>query len=388
MPLVRTEIVTVALPPISIQIGETKPLTTSIDPINDTSVITDTSAAPQKRKRISLQTQGRLFALIGSFLTAINFTLVKYLLNGEFPVPQALITRYTPPLIFVIIIVLCLKFLYSNKEYYFFAKDLGAFKILSLRAFFHWASNICTIYSLLFVPVIINLSIFYTWSLFALVLSYCTLHEKLNISNCVFTIIGLGGVIMVTNPTFHSFSGIDSSYIKGIILGLISAFLYAINMIILSKNRTSYHWNQTESVAGLWATFIFTPVYILIAHFGFNIQMSELIKLDLTFNEWIIFVLISVIAFISISAVTRALQLEKLIIVCVILYSEVAFGTLFQFIFLNDNTNFNTYGLWIGILCIIGSTCLILYKQTNNDIEPDESMKMSQDYQSETEEHK
>eukprot|EP00483_Globobulimina_turgida_P010445 UN10466 len=202
---------------------------------------------------------GRLLALSGAFLTGLNLTAVQYMFKDKFPAPEALITRYTPSLIFVIIIGLNIKLLCSRTEWYFFARDLSAFKMLTIRAFIHWSSNMCMVYSLLFVPVMITISLFYIWTIFAIFLSHFFLNEKANIGDVVFSLIGFGGVIMITDPTFQSFSSLGTAHIEGIILLIFSALLYSLNMVILRKKRKSYHWTQTESVAGLWATFVFTP---------------------------------------------------------------------------------------------------------------------------------
>ena len=138
----------------------------------------------------------------------------------------------------------------------------------------------------------------------------------------ILSLIGFAGVIMITDPTFMSFSSLGSEHIEGIVLLIISALFYSINMSILRKTRKSYHWTQTESVAGLWATFVFTPVYIAVCYYVLDVPLSELIQIRLSMTEWILVITISVFAFIAIAGVTRALQLEKLIIVSIILYSK------------------------------------------------------------------
>lgn len=329
---------------------------------------------------ISPRIEGRVLALIGAFITGLNLTGVKYLYGDNFPAPLALMTRYTPPLIFVLIIGFYMKLRINSSEsqniekWYFFARDKNAFNILSIRAFFHWCCNLCMVYSLLFVPVMITISLFYLWTIFAIILSHFVLNEKANLGDIVLSIIGFAGVIMITDPTFVSFDSLGSAHIEGIILIIISALFYSVNMVILRKKRTSYHWTQTEAVAGLWSTFIFTPIYILVMYFGFGVPLAELIVFQLSSIEWVLFVAISVFAFIAIGGVTRALQLETIIVVSVILYSEVAFGTLFQAVFLHDTTNFNTFGLWIGILAVMISTFCIMYRK-NKQQKMDEERK-------------
>eukprot|EP01084_Bolivina_argentea_P308131 532710_1 len=192
---------------------------------------------------ISPPIQGRFLALFGAFFTAINLTAIQYMYKNNFPPPQALITRYTPPLIFVIIIGSFIKLMksQSDNKYYFFARDKSAFKTLSIRALLHWSSNMCTIYALLYVPVMISISLFYIWSIFAIFLSHVLLKEKANVVDIILSLISFGGVIMITNPTFESFNNLVSSHVKGIILTIISALLYTYETkyISLDKYRIS-----------------------------------------------------------------------------------------------------------------------------------------------------
>ena len=325
---------------------------------------------------LSPHIQGRILALIGAIITGLNVTGVKYLYSDNFPPPLALMTRYTPPLIFVLFIgfyiKLKLKSSHQNSEWYFFARDKNTFNILTIRALFHWCSNLCMIYALLFVPVIVTISLFYLWIIFAIILSHFVLNEKANISDLILSLIGFAGVIMITDPTFVSFSSLGLQHIEGIVLIVIAALFYSINMLILRKTRETYHWTQTESVAGLWATLVFAPIYITVCYYGLNVPLSELIQFRLSITEWILVAAISVFAFIAIGGVTRALQLEKMIIVSIILYSEVVFAAIFQVVFLHDTTNFDTYGLWIGIFCVMISTLCIMYKKNKQQIKHEE----------------
>eukprot|EP01084_Bolivina_argentea_P076912 139432_1 len=335
----------------------------------------------KNRFGVSPRIEGRLLALFGAFLTGLNLTAVQYMFTDKFPAPEALITRYTPPLIFVVIIGLNVKLMCKHTEWYFFARDLQALKILSIRSFIHWASNMCTIYSLLYVPVMITISLFYIWTIFAIFLSHFFLNERADIGDIILSLIGFGGVIMITDPTFQSFNSLGSKHIEGIILIIVSALFYSLNMVILRSKRKSYHWTQTESVAGLWATFVLTPIFILISYYLFDIPMNELMNFHLTTIEWVLFIAISIFAFFAIGGITRALQLETVVIVSIVLYSEVAFGTVFQFVFLHDTTNFDTWGLWIGLGAILVSTFFIMYRKNKQKekMESNQSFKQSYD---------
>ena len=111
-------------------------------------------------------------------------------------------------------------------------------------------------------------------------------------------------------------------------------------------------------------------------YYLFNIPMDDLIELNnITLFEWFVFIGISFAAFIAIGGIVHAFQLENVIIISIILYSEVAFGTLFQFILLNDTTNFDTFGLWIGIILVILSTSTIMYRKENENKNKPESEK-------------
>ena len=313
--------------------------------------------------KLSPQTKGRLLALIGAILTGLNLTGVKYLYNQQFPAPQALISRYTPSLIIVIFIGTWIKIMHKDTEWHLFANNLSAFKMLSIRSLFHWISNMSMIYSLLFIPIMLNISIFYIWSIFAIILSHFFLNERADAGDILLSLIGFGGVVIMTDPNFESFARLNDTYFEGIILIVFAAFFYSINMVILRKKRASFHWMHTEAVAGLWATFFFTPCYILISHYLFDVPMNELMRFDLSMSEWLLFAAIAIVAFVAIGGITRALQLESVIIVSIILYSEVAFGIIFQWLLLNDTTNFDTFGLWLGLLLVMLSTFLIMYRQ-------------------------
>merc|ERR1719474_1680876 len=112
-----------------------------------------------------------------------------------------------------------------------------AFRMLSIRGLIHWSCNLCLIYSLLWVPVMVNISVFYLWVIFAIISSHFFLNERANFIDGLLSIIGFGGVIMISDPTFSAFSELNTEHMEGMLLIMVSALFYCLNMVIMRKWR-------------------------------------------------------------------------------------------------------------------------------------------------------
>lgn len=242
--------------------------------------------------------------------------------------------------------------------------DTKSFNFLSVRALIHWLSTLCIVYSLHYIPIVAAISIFYLWSIFSIVLSHCIHGFGVNAWDIALCVIGCGGAIMIVDPTFCTLSTLSTDYIEGVVLIVTAALFYSLNVVSLRKKRGTFHWTQTESVNGLWGTFCFTPIYVISAHFLFDIPIRNLFDFtDQSPLEWTVFIAISLSAFCVVGGVTRALQLDSTINVNIVMYSQIGFAILFQYLLLNDTSNFDTIGLWLGLCVVIGSTLLIEYRR-------------------------
>ena len=113
----------------------------------------------------------------------------------------------------------------------------------------------------------------------------------------------------------------------------------------------------------MWSTFILTPIYIIISYFIFDVKMTCLIELNnLTVFDWLIYLLSGVISFFAIGGISRAFQLDTMVNISIVLYSEVLFGVIFQCILLHDTTDFNRPFFWIGIFLIIACTMVVVIR--------------------------
>ena len=87
---------------------------------------------------------------------------------------------------------------------------------------------------------------------------------------------------------------------------------------------------------------------------------------NITREEIIFYVIEGVSSFIGVGAAVAALQLENITIVSIIFYSEILYAVFCQWLYFNDTSNFETYGLWIGLVLIIVSLSLsMIIKQRN-----------------------
>ena len=185
-------------------------------------------------KKFIGNSEGKLICLFASLFTALNFTAMKYLLSGvNMPPPMAVFSRYFIPLIFASLLGLYYKTIAQQKNWYYFAKDFHSFKILTGRSILHWLSNMLAIYSLSYIELTINITIFYIWPIFGIILGHFLLDEKMNLFDLLCGICGCVGVLFLTDPQLKSFNEIGKYQMIGIVLIILAAFLYGVQSILL-----------------------------------------------------------------------------------------------------------------------------------------------------------
>ena len=91
-----------------------------------------------------------------------------------------------------------------------------------------------------------------------IVLSPWLLKEKVNFSTWLAVIVGFIGMIIVINPnSFSEISGIDRSWIEGIVYGILGALFYSLYQIgtrILAPKESTITSLLFSGAAGLFVT--------------------------------------------------------------------------------------------------------------------------------------
>ena len=140
------------------------------------------------------------------------------------------------------------------------------------------------------------------------------------------------------------------------------------HLLCIRKYRHEYHWIQTEAVAGIWSIFVFGPIYIVCDYYiTHNDTIGIFITLDFTSYQWFLYNLQGFLAFFGIGFIAKAVQIQKVSTVAIILYLEIIFCVLFAALFLNTLIYFNIVGFWIGNVCVLIASLSVIWIRRYND---------------------
>jgi len=209
-------------------------------------------------------------------------------------------------------------------------KDFFTFILSSLFLGVHW---IAYFYALQLSNVALGMLSLFTYPVLTALLEPLFFNFKLNPVHILLGMIVLLGIYILV-PDFN----LESAQVKGIILGVISAFFYALRLLILKKHTKQYHGSMLMFYQIFILSFLLLPVLFLMDTSGIKTQFPWIFLLALLTT--------------AIGHTLLLLSLKHFMVSTASIISSIQpiFGIILAFVFLNEVPTWNT--LWGGLLIL------------------------------------
>jgi drug/metabolite transporter (DMT)-like permease len=195
--------------------------------------------------------------------------------------------------------------------------------ISSLFMAAHW---ITYFYALKLSNVALGMLSLYTFPVITSLLEPIFLKTKLNPIHIVLGILVLVGLYVLT-PEFN----LESSMVKGVLFGLLSALCYAIRILIMKQYVETYHGSMLMLYQTVVITIVLLPVLFFMDVSGFSSQFPYLLMLALLTTAIGHSLMVHSLKFFSASAATIISSVQPI------------FGIILAFFFLGEIPHVNTY---------------------------------------------
>lgn len=203
--------------------------------------------------------------------------------------------------------------------------------------------------SLFWLPVADAVAIFFVEPLILTVFSALFLNEKVGWRRYVAVIIGLGGALLVVQPSFAQFGW-------PALLPLVTAILFATYLTLTSRLARDEHPLTLQLSAGISA-FIFLGIVIAISS-QYNVPM--LTYAAPTTNEWGLLILVGLIGTFSHLLIVYAFKLAPASLLAPFHYLEIVAATILGYLIFDEFPNALK---WLGIAIIVASGLYIIARE-------------------------
>ena len=216
-------------------------------------------------------------------------------------------------------------------------KDLLPFVISALFMAAHWTTYF---YALKMSNVALGMLSLYTFPVITALLEPFFVKTKFNPIHILLGILVLVGIYILA-PEFT----LENTHLKGILFGVLSAFCYAIRILILKQHIGNYNGSMLMFYQTLIITICFFPVLFLMDISGFQSQFPYLILIALLTTA------------IGHTMMVYSLKHFSVSTASIISSVQPIFGIIIAFFAVNEIPTFNTYigGSLILITVIIES---------------------------------
>ncbi len=187
----------------------------------------------------------------------------------------------------------------------------------------HW---ITYFYALKLSNVALGMLSLFTFPVITALLEPLFVKTKLNPVHIVLGIVVLVGLYVLT-PDFD----LESSMVKGVIFGLISAIFYALRILILKQHVDSFHGSMLMFYQTTVITIILLPVLFFMDLSGFSSQYPYVLILAVLTTAIGHSLMVHSLKFFSASAATIISSVQPI------------FGIILAFFFLGEIPNTNTF---------------------------------------------
>lgn len=199
----------------------------------------------------------------------------------------------------------------------------------------HW---ITYFYALKLSNVALGMLSLFTFPVITTLLEPVFLKTKLNLIHIVLGIIVFIGIYILA-PEFN----LESTDVKGILFGLLSALCYSIRVLILKQHVQNFHGSMLMFYQTTVITIVMVPVLFFMDLSGFQSQFPYLLLIALLTTAIGHSLMVHSLKYFSATATTIISSIQPI------------FGIILAFLFVNEIPTMNT--VWGGLLIL--STVLI-----------------------------
>lgn len=200
------------------------------------------ATAMQSWGRIPANIRGAIFVAVGGFLLIVMASFVK-ILGKQLPTFEVLFVRFLAGLIVLLPLVWKIGFrIVHTKKIHLHAA----------RGFVGFMGNLCFFFALIHISLGDTVTIQFSRPLFMIVIAALFLGETLGLKRGIVTVIGFGGIVMITRPFGEGFDPWMLSALGGTFFGV----LVVLTVKLLSRTE------QTVTIMFYFAVFTTTFAFI------------------------------------------------------------------------------------------------------------------------------
>lgn len=203
--------------------------------------------------------------------------------------------------------------------------------------------------SLFWLPIADAIAIFFVEPLILTVFSALFLNEKVGWRRYAAVVVGLGGALLVIQPSFAQFGW-------PALLPLATAILFASYLTLTSRLARNEHPLTLQLSAGISA-FVFLAVVIVISS---RFEVPMLAYAPPSANEWGLLILVGLIGTFSHLLIVYAFKLAPASLLAPFHYLEIVAATILGYLVFDEFPNVLK---WLGIAIIIASGLYIIARE-------------------------
>ena len=208
--------------------------------------------------RIPANIRGAGFVVVGGFLLIVMSSLVK-ILGQTLPAFEVLFVRFLAGLIVIFPLVWRMGFKITHT---------GKIHLHATRGFVGFMGNLCFFFALIHIPLADTVTIQFSRPLFMILIAGLFLGETVGLKRSITTLVGFGGILMITQPFSAAFDPWALSALGGAFFG---------TLVVLTVKLLS----RTEHIVTIMFYFaVFTTLFALIPAL-YTWQNPTLIELGL-----------------------------------------------------------------------------------------------------------
>ena len=203
--------------------------------------------------------------------------------------------------------------------------------------------------ALKYLPIADSIAIFFVEPLILTLLSAVFLKETIGWRRITAVLVGFVGALIVIRPGYAVFGSVA-------LLPLAAAVSFACYMVLTRTLAQIQSAVSMQFYAGIFGVLMMTAALAL----GNNFGIEVLTPVWPTAQEWLLLLLLGIIATTGHMFVVNAMRLAPANVLAPFQYLEIISATILGFIFFNDFPDPTT---WLGVAIIVGSGVFVYYRE-------------------------